>query len=73
MRKFITLVLLYSFTLFILFPQNHYLHAQKSGKITIAVLNIDTRGGVTENEAATLADRLSTELVNIGYYTDTNF
>jgi len=69
MRKFISWIVLHTFLLFILFPQEHLLQAQKRSKITIAVLKIDTRGGVTQNEAATLADRLSTELVNMKVYT----
>ena len=51
MRKIFIFIVLNIFTLFILFPQNNYLYAQQRTKTTIAILNIESRGGVSENEA----------------------
>lgn len=64
MKKMISWIMLVSFLWFISFGNITRLYAQQSKKNTIAILNINSRGGVSPSEAQTLSDRLRTELVN---------
>lgn len=68
MKKTISWILLLSLIWFVIIGNTSNLYSQKQ-KITIAVLTIQTKGGVSTNEAATLADRLRTELVNLNIFT----
>lgn len=69
MKKGINWILLITFFWFISFGNISRLYAQKTKKTTIAVLNINSRGGVSPSEAQTLADRLRSELVNTNVFT----
>ena len=64
MRKIISWSLLISFSWLILIGNTTRLFAQNVNKKTIAVLTINSRGGVSPSEAQTLTDRLRSELVN---------
>lgn len=68
MKKYLRIAVLLNFTCFIVLGSLNPVFAQDKGKLKIGVLGLDAKGGVTPNEASTLADRLRTELVNIGVY-----
>ena len=69
MKKIIAWILLQSFLLYIISGNITVVYAQKASNNTVAILNMESRGGVSPNEAATLTDRLRTELVNLNVYT----
>ena len=69
MKKCITWIVFFSFCSFILFGNTSLLYAQQKSKQTIAVLNMEARGGVSTSGAQTLSDRLRSELVNLGVLT----
>lgn len=65
-----------SATLVLLFASLPYLHSQQTPtrvppkpKLAVAVLDFDTRGGLTRDEAATLSDAFQTEIVRTGEFT----
>ena len=64
MRKIISWLLLITFSWFILVGNTTRIFAQSIDKRTIAVLTMNSRGGVSPSEAQTLTDRLRSELVN---------
>ena len=64
MRRAISWLLLYCFSLYMLAGNNFILYGQEQKKPAVAVLTIESKGGVSKNEAATLSDRLSSMLVN---------
>jgi curli biogenesis system outer membrane secretion channel CsgG len=63
--------MLISFTIFTLLvtPLQTAAQNQSMPKRTIAVLTLESKGGIATNEAATLTDRLRSELVNLGEFT----
>jgi TolB-like protein len=63
MKNTIHIVNLFSFIFYLLFYNIVYLYAQE--KTTIAILNLETREGISKSGAGTLTDRLRTELVNL--------
>jgi len=65
MKKILSSSITFCFFWYILVSPVSMLSAQDSQKLTIAVLSIQSKGGVTDNEAATLADRLRSALVNL--------
>jgi TolB-like protein len=70
MRKLVTVFTLYAFVWLIVagsLPPS--LQAQAKEKITIAVLTIESKGGISPSEAATLTDRLGSMLVNTNAFT----
>lgn len=69
MKKTINWILLITFFWFISFGNISELYAQEAKRTTIAVLNINSRGGVSPSEAQTLSDRLRSELVNTQVFT----
>jgi TolB-like protein len=70
MRKFISLLIIESFFIQMFFGAFTIVSAQvQRNKLTLAVLPLDAKGGISPNEAKTLSDRLRTELVNLGYFT----
>ncbi len=71
MKKAIYLMMLINFTLFTIIVTPCMGFPQEAGtqKQTIAVLNLETKGGISNNEAATLTDRLRSELVALDYFT----
>jgi len=69
MKKTIIWVLINSFMFYLVIGNFSMLHAQKKKKITTAILNLQSKGGVTSNEASTLTDRFRTELVKLDVYT----
>ncbi len=68
MKKSLRIAVLLNFACFILVGNLSPLYAQQKGKLKVGVLGLDAKGGLTANEASTLADRLRTELVNIGVF-----
>jgi TolB-like protein len=68
MKKCITWIVFISFCSFILVGNTSLLYAQQTSKQTIAVLNMEARGGVSRSGAQTLSDRLRSELVNLGVF-----
>ena len=64
MKKVTSWFMLISFVWFISFGNITKLYAQQSKKNTIAILYINSRGGISQSEAQTLTDRLRSELVN---------
>lgn len=69
MKKFIVWILINAFMFYVMIGNFSTIYAQEKKKITIAVLNFQSKGGVKSNEAETLTDRLRTELVGLGVYT----
>lgn len=69
MKKLITWIMIKTFVLYIMIGNISIVYAQQKQKITTAVLNLQSKGGVTSNEASTLTDRFRTELVKLGTYT----
>ena len=72
MRKTISLITLYAFLWLIVagsIPGPLLAQAQPKEKTTIAVLTIESKGGVSPSEAATLTDRLGSMLVNTNVFT----
>ena len=65
MRKTISTIMISSFVFYIIVGNTLNLYSQNENNQTIAVLTLEVRGGVSEAEAATLSDRLRTELVNM--------
>lgn len=68
MKNAIRITIALSLFLYTLVTPCASLQAQDVQKLTIAVLPLSTKGGVTENEAGTLSDRLRSELVNLGKF-----
>jgi TolB-like protein len=69
MRKFISLLVIQSLLIQLFFGLLTVLSAQEpKSKLTLAVLPLEAKGGISPNEAVTLSDRLRTELVNLGYF-----
>jgi TolB-like protein len=64
MRRAMSWLLLYCFSIYMLMGNNFILYGQDQKKPAVAVLTIESKGGVSKNEAATLSDRLSSMLVN---------
>jgi hypothetical protein len=64
MRKGISWILLYCFTLYLFSGNGLIIYGQQAKKTTIAVLTIESKGGISKSEAATLSDRLGSMLVN---------
>jgi len=56
------------FSWFALFGSAAQTYAQQASK-TVAVLDIEAKGGITSSEAGTLSDRLRTELVDLNVHT----
>jgi TolB-like protein len=69
MKKLINWILIKAFLFYIIIGNFSFLYAQEKQKVTTAVLNLQSKGGVTSNEASTLTDRFRTELVKLGTYT----
>ena len=69
MKKTIVWILINSFIFYIMIGNFSLLHAQTKKKVTTAILNLQSKGGVTSNEASTLTDRFRTELVKLDVYT----
>jgi TolB-like protein len=70
MKKIKIWMMLYSFLCYILIGNVSGLYAQKQEKkITVALLNMGARSGISLSGAATLTDRLRTELVNLKVFT----
>lgn len=61
-------LLLFSLFFYIVFGNTCYVFAQDKLKIPVAILSLDTKGGISESEAGTLTDRLRSEVVMLGYY-----
>lgn len=68
MRKTITWIVIVSFAGLISPVNTAGLYAQQASK-TVAVLDIDAKGGISKGEATTLSDRLRTELVGLNVLT----
>jgi len=68
MRKCVTWMMLVSF-FWLVGPGNFVIVMAQEPSTTIAVLGIDAKGGVSPSGAATLADRLRSELVNLKVFT----
>jgi TolB-like protein len=64
-----TLMILYIFVLNSIVGNDFCLYAQQGRKATIAVLSFEVREGLSKSGAATLSDRLRTELVTDGVFT----
>jgi len=64
MKKTICWVLLFSFTFYMVIGSSPLLYAQQPTKLSIAILTIGSKGGISNSEAATLSDRLGSMLVN---------
>jgi TolB-like protein len=64
MKRAISWLLLYCFSLYILTGNHFIIYAQEHKKPAIAVLTIESKGGISKSEAATLSDRLGSMLVN---------
>jgi len=69
MKKTIVWILINSFMFYFTIGNFSIIHAQKKKKVTTAILNLQSKGGVTSNEASTLTDRFRTELVKLNVYT----
>jgi TolB-like protein len=69
MKKIIVWIMIKSFMLYIMIGNFTFIYAQQKQKTTTAVLTLQSKGGVTSNEASTLTDRLRTELVRLGTFT----
>jgi TolB-like protein len=64
MKKAISWLLLTCFSMYMLTGNNFILYGQEQKKPAIAVLTIESKGGISKSEAATLSDRLGSMLVN---------
>jgi TolB-like protein len=64
MKKAIDLLLFACFNIVMLAGSSFIMYGQEQKKPAIAVLTIESKGGVSRSEAGTLSDRLSTMLVN---------
>jgi TolB-like protein len=70
MRKLVSIFTLYAFVwLLVAGALPRVARAQAKEKTTIAVLTIESKGGVSHSEAATLTDRLGSMLVNTNVFT----
>jgi TolB-like protein len=70
MRKFMSLFLIQCLLIQITSGILTLSSAQEpKSKITLAVLPLEAKGGISPSEASTLSDRLRTEMVNLGYFT----
>jgi TolB-like protein len=68
MKKSVTWMMLLAFV-WLIIPGNLIMIYAQEKSTTIAVLGIDAKGGVSPAGAATLADRLRSELVNLKVFT----
>lgn len=68
MKKTTSWFLLISFFFYIIVGNTNYVFAQAKSKIPVAILSLETKGGISKSEAGTLTDRLRSELVMLGYY-----
>lgn len=70
MKKLINIILVPVFVIYIFAGATpRVLLAQSQSKMTVAVLNFEAKGGISPNGAATLTDRLRTELVTLNKFT----
>ena len=51
MKKTTSLLLLFSFFFYIIFGNTSYVFAQAKPKVPVAILSLDTKGGISTNEA----------------------
>jgi len=69
MKNALNHFVLFVFSFYIIFGSTVDLYAQENLKKTLAVLTFDVRKGISNTDAATLSDRLRTELVNLEVFT----